>query len=89
MSLTESTGYACFEAIYNYEPHTGEIELKVGDQCFVSKPIHDPNGWLDGVNMRSKEFGQFPGTYCRILDYNAAPPRPKKPNPGINYHVNY
>lgn len=85
MSLLEGTGYACFEAIYDYTPLTGEIELKTGDQCFVSKPIKDPQGWLEGVNMRSKEFGQFPGTYCKIINYNAAPPRPKKPSPGIFY----
>ena len=45
--------------------------------CYVIKPIEDPKGWLDGVNMRSKKGGQFPGTYCELVDNNAAPPRPK------------
>lgn len=83
MSLTVGPGYACFEALYEYVPREqGEIELQIGDLCYVQKPIPDAQGWLEGENMRSRISGQFPGTYCKVVDSNAAPPRPKKPTPG-------
>ena len=80
MSLTDGAGYVCFRAMHDYAPQApAEIQLKVNDECLVKKPIQDAMGWLEGVNMRSKDNGQFPGTYCEILNYNAELPRPPKP----------
>lgn len=83
MSLNDATGLVIFQAEYDFTPsHDGEIALEVGDQCYVQKPISDAKGWLQGFNSRSEENGQFPGTYCLILNNNAVlPPLPPKPNP--------
>lgn len=32
----------------------------------VQKPIDDSQGWLEGRNIRTRQFGLFPGTYCEI-----------------------
>ena len=78
-------GYAIFEACFKYKPKDEkEIELKVGDQCWVQNPVQNPQGWLIGLNKRSNAYGQFPGTYCRMLDLDASPslpPLPPKPDP--------
>lgn len=69
-----------FEAAYDYTPKDdGEIELKQGDRCYVKNPIANTEGWLDGVNYRSKESGQFPGTYCKIIEYDTQLPVPPRP----------
>lgn len=83
MSSDYPPGFVIFQAEYDYTPsHDGEIGLQVGDQCYVQKPIADLQGWLDGFNSRSKENGQFPGTYCIVVNFDATlPPLPPKPNP--------
>ena len=85
-------GYVVFEAEYNYQTnHKEEISLRVGDKCIVKKPV-DPQGWLYGKNMRTNHIGQFPGTYCRMLQPQtqdqALPPLPPKPQRMvINLHL--
>jgi len=80
MLKSDNTRFVIFEALYEYEPQRdGEITLKVGDQCWVQKPIDNDNGWLEGLNGRSKERGQFPGTYCKVLNRDAnQPPLPPR-----------
>lgn len=82
MSLNDTTGSVIFQAEFDFTPtHKGEIALRVGDQCYVQKPVLDPKGWLEGFNSRSHENGQFPGTYCSILnDHATQPPLPPKPS---------
>jgi len=71
--------FVSFKALYDYVPQEEEIELKVGDVCYVQKPISDPNGWLTGLNSRTKEHGRFPGTFCKILSNSTTIPLPPRP----------
>ena len=75
--------FVVFVVVHEYSPKDSEIELKVGDQFYVKKPIIDPLGWLEGVNMRTRSYGRFPGNYCTIINENAMLPRPPKPKSGF------
>eukprot|EP00111_Clytia_hemisphaerica_P009648 TCONS_00028273-protein len=81
MPLSDPTGYVIFEAAYAYDPdHADEIQLRIGDRCWVQKPCAEPRGWLYGFNLSTRETGQFPGTYCHIFSADAGPP-PIPPKP--------
>ncbi|XP_029473599.1 phosphatidylinositol 3-kinase regulatory subunit beta-like [Rhinatrema bivittatum] len=68
-----------YRAIYEYKREREEdISLLPGDILTVSK-MHlltldykegnerIPKGWLNGVNERTKERGEFPGTYVEYV----------------------
>ena len=77
-----SVGVVTFVANFDYPPQdTGEIELRKGDFCVVSKPIDDPHGWLHGTNKNTGEYGVFPGTYVSIIEDFTPPPPPRPPKP--------
>ncbi|XP_065657081.1 phosphatidylinositol 3-kinase regulatory subunit alpha isoform X2 [Hydra vulgaris] len=76
--------FVVFIVNHDYLPKEGEIELKVGDECYVKKPVENPYGLLEGVNIRTKASGRFPGKYCSIVNENTPPPRPSKPKPDPN-----
>lgn len=87
-----ASGWAKFQANYSYEPRDErEIAIEHGDHLYVAKPVEDPFGWLIGQNERTKEYGEFPGTYVAyiedVVDFNrppTPPPRPPKPSPRGN-----
>ncbi|KAM6262332.1 phosphatidylinositol 3-kinase regulatory subunit alpha-like [Porphyrio hochstetteri] len=90
-----------YRALYEYQKDREEdLALSPGDVLTVSRAglLNDPNykegderspqGWLHGVNERTKERGDFPGTYveylgpARIVATAAkARPRPLPPPP--------
>ena len=85
MAFNNNPNYVMFEARFNYQPREEiDIELKTGDKCLVQKPVIDPQGWLMGLNTRSNLSGQFPGTYCQMVNFDTSPslpPLPPKPQP--------
>ena len=82
MSIPGTVGIVTFIAEYDYDPQEdGEIVLKKGDICKVPKPIQNPLGWLEGTNQTSGEYGQFPGTFVKILKDYTPPPPPRPPKP--------
>uniref|UniRef100_A0A8D2LYV8 SH3 domain-containing protein n=1 Tax=Zonotrichia albicollis TaxID=44394 RepID=A0A8D2LYV8_ZONAL len=51
-----------YRALYEYQKDREEdLALCPGDVLTVSR--RNPQGWLHGVNERTKERGDFPGTY--------------------------
>lgn len=48
----------------------------------VAKPVMDLSGWLTGENTRTKEVGEFPGTYVEYIgDVEELPEEEKPPTP--------
>ncbi|XP_054837679.1 phosphatidylinositol 3-kinase regulatory subunit beta-like isoform X2 [Eublepharis macularius] len=97
MALVDGLQY---RALYEYKKDREEdLALSPGDLLTVSKACllymdskegdeRNPQGWLNGFNERTKEWGDFPGTYVeylgpvRIVASTARPrPRPLPPTP--------
>ncbi|KAM6199240.1 phosphatidylinositol 3-kinase regulatory subunit gamma isoform 2-T2 [Sarcoramphus papa] len=89
-----------YRALYEYQKDREEdLELCPGDVLTVSRAgllsgpdykdgdERSPQGWLHGLNERTKERGDFPGTYveylgpARIVTAAKARPRPLPPPP--------
>ncbi|XP_060686461.1 phosphoinositide-3-kinase, regulatory subunit 3b (gamma) isoform X1 [Hemiscyllium ocellatum] len=84
-----------YRALFEYKKEREEdINLLPGDILTVSKSVlltasyqegdeKNPKGWLNGVNERNKEKGDFPGTYVEFVGpVRIVPPTPKaKPRP--------
>ncbi|XP_069578855.1 phosphoinositide-3-kinase, regulatory subunit 3b (gamma) isoform X1 [Brachyistius frenatus] len=86
-----------YRALFEYKRERGDdISLQPGDLLTVPKgPEYQegversPKGWLHGINERTKEKGDFPGTfveYVGVLKVGPAVskswPRPVPPTPG-------
>ena len=91
-----------YRALFEYKRERGDdISLLPGDLLAVPKATvvagHDhqegndrsPRGWLHGTNERTKETGDFPGTFVEYLGLvrgglpSSKPwPRPVPPTPG-------
>ncbi|KAM9849362.1 phosphoinositide-3-kinase, regulatory subunit 3b (gamma) isoform 1-T1 [Aulostomus maculatus] len=94
-----------YRALYEYKRERGDdISLQLGDLLTVPKASlmaaagpdyqdgdeRSPKGWLHGVNERTKEKGDFPGTFVEYVGLvRAGPPpakscwpRPVPPTPG-------
>ncbi|KAM9481974.1 phosphoinositide-3-kinase, regulatory subunit 3b (gamma) isoform 2-T3 [Clarias gariepinus] len=90
-----------YRALYEYKRERGDdISLQPGDLLTVSKlailtPDYQegdektPTGWLHGTNERTKEKGDFPGTFVEYvglvrvgLSAGKPWPRPVPPTPG-------
>ncbi|XP_035502545.2 phosphoinositide-3-kinase, regulatory subunit 3b (gamma) isoform X1 [Scophthalmus maximus] len=87
-----------YRAIFEYKRERGDdISLQPGDLLTVLKGAESqegaersPRGWLHGTNERTKEKGDFPGTFVeyvgalRVVGPPAAKswPRPVPPTPG-------
>ncbi|XP_035379908.1 phosphatidylinositol 3-kinase regulatory subunit alpha-like [Electrophorus electricus] len=89
-----------YRALFEYKRERGDdISLQAGDLLTVSKlailtPDYqdgdekDPKGWLHGTNERTKEKGDFPGTFVEYvgvvrvgLPAGKPCPRPVPPTP--------
>ncbi|NWU92079.1 P85A kinase, partial [Upupa epops] len=90
-----------YRALYEYQKDREEdLALCPGDVLTVSRAgllsnpnykdgdEHNPQGWLHGINERTKERGDFPGTYVEYLgptrivtNTTKARPRPLPPPP--------
>ncbi|XP_078074731.1 phosphoinositide-3-kinase, regulatory subunit 3b (gamma) isoform X2 [Mustelus asterias] len=92
-----------YRALFEYKKEREEdINLLPGDLLTVSKSVlltanyqegdeKSPKGWLNGVNERNKDKGDFPGTYVefvgpvRIVTPTPKPrPRPVPPTPAAS-----
>jgi len=74
------SGWAQFRAIYNFEARDErEITIQEGDIMIVAKPVMDMTGWLTGENTRTREVGEFPGTYLEYIGDVEELPQPEKP----------
>ncbi|XP_072366944.1 phosphoinositide-3-kinase, regulatory subunit 3b (gamma) isoform X1 [Scyliorhinus torazame] len=92
-----------FRALFEYKKEREEdINLLPGDVLTVGKSVlvtanyqegdeKNPKGWLNGVNERSKDKGDFPGTYVefvgpvRFVTPTPKPrPRPVPPTPAAS-----
>ncbi|XP_041861990.1 phosphoinositide-3-kinase, regulatory subunit 3b (gamma) isoform X1 [Melanotaenia boesemani] len=88
-----------YRALFEYKQERGDgIGLQPGDLLTVPKASlmeyqegdeRSPAGWLHGINERTKEVGDFPGTYVEYVGVvNAGNPvakswlRPVPPTPG-------
>ena len=90
--LKMDSGWAQFRALHSFEPRDPrEIAIQVEDVMIVAKPVSDYSNWLTGENMRTREWGEFPGNYVEYIgdtdDYPSAenivqpplpPPRPPR-----------
>ncbi|KAK1165092.1 phosphatidylinositol 3-kinase regulatory subunit gamma-like isoform X1 [Acipenser oxyrinchus oxyrinchus] len=89
-----------YRALFEYKKDRGDdISLQPGDILTVNKAAlltsdyqegdeRSPRGWLCGTNERTKDNGDFPGTYVeyvgpvRVVPTNPKPrPRPVPPTP--------
>ncbi|XP_041125987.1 phosphatidylinositol 3-kinase regulatory subunit gamma isoform X1 [Polyodon spathula] len=89
-----------YRALFEYKKGRGDdISLQPGDILTVNKATlltadyqegdeRSPRGWLNGTNERTKDNGDFPGTYVeyvgpvRVVPTNPKPrPRPVPPTP--------
>ncbi|XP_025889472.1 phosphatidylinositol 3-kinase regulatory subunit gamma isoform X1 [Nothoprocta perdicaria] len=86
-----------YRALYEYRKEREEdVALRPGDVLTVSRAAllgapgfqdgdeRSPQGWLSGLNERTKERGDFPGTYVEYVGPAApakARPRPLPPAP--------
>ncbi|NWX81639.1 P85A kinase, partial [Nothoprocta pentlandii] len=86
-----------YRALYEYRKEREEdVALRPGDVLTVSRAAllgapgfqdgdeRSPRGWLSGLNERTKERGDFPGTYVEYVGPAApakARPRPLPPAP--------
>lgn len=77
------SGWAQFRVIYSFEPRDErDIAIQVGDIMIVAKPVMDMSGWLTGENSRTKDVGEFPGTYVEYIgDVEELPQEEKPPTP--------
>ncbi|KAL9951415.1 hypothetical protein ACROYT_G044074 [Oculina patagonica] len=77
------SGWAQFRVIYHFEPRDErDIAIQEGDIMIVAKPVIDLTGWLTGENTRTKEVGEFPGTYVEYIgDVEELPQEEKPPTP--------
>ncbi|KAG7487697.1 hypothetical protein MATL_G00026070 [Megalops atlanticus] len=90
-----------YRALFEYKKERGDdISLEPGDILTVSKMSlltpeyqegdeRSPKGWLHGTNERTKEKGDFPGTFVEYVGpLRVGPPtvkawpRPVPPTPG-------
>lgn len=90
-----------YRALFEYKRQRGDdISLQPGDILTVSKVSllspdyqegdeRSPKGWLHGTNERTKEKGDFPGTFVEFVGVvRISPPatktwtRPVPPTPG-------
>uniref|UniRef100_A0A3B1JSY9 Phosphoinositide-3-kinase regulatory subunit 3 n=1 Tax=Astyanax mexicanus TaxID=7994 RepID=A0A3B1JSY9_ASTMX len=90
-----------YRALFEYKRERGDdISLQPGDLLTVSKLVlltpdyqdgdeKNPKGWLNGTNERTKEKGNFPGTFVEYvgavrlgLPAGKPWPRPVPPTPG-------
>lgn len=66
--MNMDSGWAQFRALYNFEPRDRrDIGIEVGDVMIVAKPVSDFCDWLTGHNTRTREVGEFPGTYVEYI----------------------
>lgn len=78
--LTMDSGWAQFRVIYDFEPRDErDIAIQEGDIMIVAKPVMDMTGWLTGENTRTKDIGEFPGTYVEYIGDVEELPQPEKP----------
>lgn len=77
------SGWAQYRVIYSYQPRDErDIAIREGDIMVVAKPVSDPTGWLTGENTRTKDVGEFPGTYVEYIgDVKELPQEEKPPTP--------
>lgn len=77
------SGWAQFRVLYNFDPRDErDIAIQEGDIMTVAKPVKDLSGWLTGENTRTKEVGEFPGTYVEYIgDVEELPEEEKPPTP--------
>ena len=74
------SGWAQFRVMYDFEPRDErDIAIHVGDIMIVAKPVMDMSGWLTGENTRTKDVGEFPGTYVEYIGDVEELPQPEKP----------
>jgi len=74
------SGWAQFRVIYNFEPRDErDIAIQEGDIMIVAKPVMDMSGWLTGENTRTKDVGEFPGTYVEYIGDVEELPQPEQP----------
>lgn len=74
------SGWAQFRVLYNFEPRDErDIAIQEGDIMIVAKPVMDMSGWLTGENTRTKDVGEFPGTYVEYIGDVEELPEPAKP----------
>ncbi|XP_063747682.1 phosphatidylinositol 3-kinase regulatory subunit alpha-like [Eleginops maclovinus] len=92
-----------YRALFEYKRERGDdISLQTGDLLTVPKATvmavpgldyqdgdeRSPRGWLHGTNERTKETGDFPGTFVEYIGVRVGPPvakswpRPVPPIPG-------
>lgn len=78
--LTMDSGWAQFRVIYDFEPRDErDIAIREGDIMIVARPVMDMSGWLTGENTRTKDVGEFPGTYVEYIGDVEELPQPEKP----------
>lgn len=74
------SGWAQFRVIYDFEPRDErDIAIQEGDIMIVANPVIDMTGWLTGENTRTKDVGEFPGTYVEYIGDVKELPQPEKP----------
>ncbi|KAK5930334.1 hypothetical protein CgunFtcFv8_026575 [Champsocephalus gunnari] len=92
-----------YRVLFEYKRERGDdISLQTGDLLTVQKATlmavpgldyqdgeeRRPRGWLHGTNERTKETGDFPGTFVEYIGLRVGPPaakswpRPVPPIPG-------
>lgn len=79
------SGWAQFRVLYNFEPRDRrDIAIEVGDVMIVAKPVSDFCDWLTGHNTRTREVGEFPGTYVEYIgDITHFPSVENNPQPPV------
>ncbi|XP_078264621.1 phosphoinositide-3-kinase, regulatory subunit 3b (gamma) isoform X1 [Rhinoraja longicauda] len=82
-----------YRALYEYKKERDDdINLLPGDLLTVNKSVlltashqggdeKNPKGWLNGVNERNKDKGDFPGTYVEFVGPIRLVPLTPKPRP--------
>ena len=72
--------YRVYEATFPFEAReASELSMAEGDTVIVyEKPNGggwpDPEKWMTGTNERTRETGEFPGTYCKFFEEVVAAP---------------
>lgn len=82
-----------YRALFEYKKEReNDINLLPGDMLTVNKSVllttnyqegdeKTPKGWLNGVNERNKDKGDFPGTYVEFVGPIRFVPPTSKPRP--------